>query len=133
MLRILFLFTFAGLVFATDSRVHAGRVPSQKVLSTRVHGVRIDLRVPYLTNGRSNLGVYHGVSPRIYSAPIVDYPFHPQAKPVFNLPFYGAIRSFSGYSDGASPRPPAPYHPWSTPVRIHIVTPTRILVVAPVR
>jgi hypothetical protein len=125
MLRILFLFTFAGLTFATDSRVHAGRVPSQKVLATRVHGVRVDLRVPYLTNGYSNLGVYHGVAPRIYYAPIIDYPDHPQTKPVYNLPFYGAVRALSGYSDGATMRLPGTIMPWRTPLRIHMVTPIR--------
>src|SRR5438477_6854461 len=83
----------------------ADRVPSSKVQIEPQHGTKPDIRVPYTTNGNQNLGVANGVSPRIYSSPVVDDPRDPQARPVFNLPFYGAIQAFGGASNGAMSRP----------------------------
>src|SRR5581483_3790941 len=78
----------------------ADRVPSRKVQMQPSTGARTPIAVPYTTNGTSNLGVYQGVSPRIYSSPIVDDKRDPQAKPVYNLPFYGAVQSFGDRSNG---------------------------------
>jgi len=82
----------------------AERVPSSKVQTEPQHGARPDIRVPYTTNGNQNLGVANGVSPRIYSSPVVDDPVNPNVRPVFNLPFYGGVMSFGGASNGAMPR-----------------------------
>jgi hypothetical protein len=46
----------------------------------------------------------NGVAPRIYSSPTVDDPKNPQAKPVYNLPFYGAVQGYGDASNGAKPR-----------------------------
>ena len=56
------------------------------------------------TNGFSNLGVYQGVAVQIYTTPIVDAPRNPGARPVYNLPFYGASQAF-GWSEGVVSRP----------------------------
>ncbi len=93
----------------TTSGARADRVPSTRVPSPPpATGTRPDIFVPYTTNGYSTLGVWNYVGPRIYNAPIVDDPFNPQARPVFNLPFYGALRSFGDFSDGAVDRYPGP-------------------------
>jgi hypothetical protein len=83
----------------------AERVPSSKVQIEPQHGTKPDIRVPYTTNGNQNLGVAQGVAPRIYSSPVVNDALNPQARPVFNLVFYGAIQSYGGASNGAMPRP----------------------------
>jgi hypothetical protein len=44
------------------------------------------------------------VAPRIYSSPIVDDPRNPQARPVYNLIFYGGQQAFGDRSNGAAPR-----------------------------
>jgi len=44
------------------------------------------------------------VAPLIYKSPSVDDPKNPQAKPVFNLIFYGAKQGFGDKSNGAAPR-----------------------------
>ena len=44
------------------------------------------------------------VAPRIYSSPIVDDPANPQARPVYNLIFYGGRQAFGDRSNGAVPR-----------------------------
>jgi hypothetical protein len=148
-----------GLVLLIAAGASADRVPSKKAPSTRCPGVRGDITVPYTTNGYSTLGVYHGVSPYIYSAPevyesySVNLPaaytrvdwqphynpyygstlfgtqsrwtgefyvpyttgfyapaYYTGARPVFNLPFYGATLGFSSRSTGAVYRPsPLPY------------------------
>ena len=56
------------------------------------------------TNGFGNLGVYQGIAVRIYATPVVDEPRNPQARPVYNLPFYGASQAF-GSSNGVDSRP----------------------------
>jgi hypothetical protein len=82
----------------------ADRVPSFKVEVQPQHGTRPDIRVPYLTDGNSNLIVGQRVEPRVYSSPIVDDPANPQARPVYNLQFYGARMHFGGYENGAADR-----------------------------
>ena len=67
-------------------------------------GTRVDITVPYTTSGNSTF-MNGAVAPRIYSSPIVDDPSNPQARPVFNLPFYGGKQSFGDRSNGAKPRP----------------------------
>jgi hypothetical protein len=82
----------------------AERVPSTKTALPPVPGARVDITVPYLTNGFSNVGF--PVAPRIYKSPIVDDTRNPGTKPVFNLIFYGSVMSFGDQSNGATPRPP---------------------------
>jgi hypothetical protein len=95
----------------TAAAARADRVPSQRVPTYPALGTRPDVAVYYTTNGISTLGVYQGVAPRIYASPIVDDPTNPQAKPVFNLVFWGAVQSFGDRSNGATPRPPGPPFP----------------------
>jgi hypothetical protein len=68
--------------------------------------VRPDLTVPYTTNGRSTLGVYNGVAPRVYSSSSMTDPTFPGVRSVHNLPYYGAVQGFGTLSNGANPRPP---------------------------
>jgi hypothetical protein len=89
---------------------NADRVPSRKAVAPTVSTAKTDIAVPYTTNGNSTLGVYQGVSPRIYSSPNVEDKSNPDVKPVYNLPFWGAIMSFGSKSNGATPRPtPGPF------------------------
>jgi hypothetical protein len=92
----------AVLVTAVGS-AQAGRVPSTRTSGFKSTGARQDISVPYLTTGRSAFGAYR-VAPKIYSSPTVNDPQHPQAKPVFNLIFYGSQQSFGGKSNGATPK-----------------------------
>ncbi len=62
------------------------------------------IAVPVTTNGYGNLGVYQGIAVRIYVTPVVDAPINPGARPVYNLPFYGASQAF-GSSNGVVTRP----------------------------
>jgi hypothetical protein len=104
----------AGLALGAAGPARADRVPSSKTVVTPNPGSRVDITVPYLTNGNTTLGVWNGVAPRVYSSPIVDDPKNPQAKPVFNLIFYGSSQAFGDKSNGATPRPPnvlRPPHP----------------------
>ncbi len=93
-----------ALVLAVAPTARAERIPSHKVEVQPIHGARPDIRVPYLTNGYSNLGVWQGVAPRIYATPIVDDPTYPQVRPVYNLQFYGAVQSFGAGNNGAVDR-----------------------------
>jgi hypothetical protein len=61
--------------------------------------------VPYLTTGSTAIMSTY-VAPRIYASPIVDSPRYPEAKPVFNLIFYGSRQAFGDRSNGATPRTP---------------------------
>ena len=94
-----------GLLALTADAVRADRVPSQKTVVPRDPGTRGDITVPYLTNGYTALGVYQGVAPRIYASPVVNDPNAPQARPVFNLIFYGATQAFGDKNEGAVSRP----------------------------
>ena len=94
-----------ALMLWTAGAVRADRVPSHKTVIPADPGTRGDITVPYMTNGLTTLGVYQGVAPRIYASPILGDPNNPQARPVFNLPFYGATRSIGDQNDGAVSRP----------------------------
>jgi hypothetical protein len=98
------------LLFAGDDAC-AGRVPSRKTVVPRMRLFQPTVRVPYLTNGYSALGVYQGVAPIIYATPIVNDPAHPQSRPVYNLPYYGARQAFGGGSEGAVDRRPQRLRP----------------------
>ena len=100
-----------GLMLLTAAAVRADRVPSYKTVVPRDPGVRGDITVPYLTNTGSALGVYQGVAPRIYATSIVNDPTQPQARPVYNLIFYGASQAFGGGNEGAVslPKPVVPH------------------------
>jgi hypothetical protein len=90
---------------------YADRIPSSKTVQPKQMGTRGDLTVPYTTNGTTTLGVYQGVSPRVYSAPNVEDQKNPDVKEVYNLPFWGAVQSFGDKANGATPRPPGPPFP----------------------
>jgi hypothetical protein len=92
----------ATLILASGS-ANAGRTPSTRNFGQKSTGSRTDITVPYLTTGKTAFGAYY-VAPRIYSSPIVDDPKNPQAKPVYNLPFYGGRQAFGDASNGATPR-----------------------------
>src|SRR5436305_12493473 len=89
-----------GLVLAEAGTATAGRTTMVRTSGQRNDGSRRDQSVPYLNNGSSGFGAY-SVAPRIYSSPIVDDPKNPQAKPVFNLQFYGSVESYGDKSNGA--------------------------------
>ncbi len=112
MSRWLAMMGLTALAFGlTASAANASRVPSSRVITAPNPGCRPDGRVPYLTNGYSTLGVYQGVAPAVYASPNVNVPGPVQIKPVFNLPFYGAIQAFGTWSDGATARPPVRLRP----------------------
>jgi hypothetical protein len=91
-----------GLILGRAS-IGVAREPSTRTNGQKSSGARPDITVPYLTTGNS--AFMHGyVQPKIYSSPIVDDPTNPQAKPVYNLIFYGATLAFGDKSEGATPR-----------------------------
>ncbi len=92
------------LMLLTAAAARAERVPSHKTEIPRDPGVLPVVAVPVTTNGFGNLGVYQGIAVRIYATPVVDEPRNPQARPVYNLPFYGASQAF-GSSNGVDSRP----------------------------
>jgi hypothetical protein len=89
---------------ALASPAPAERVATMRTEGTRSNGTRVDMTVPYLTSGNSTFMRGGAVAPRIYSSPIVDDPANPQARPVYNLPFYGGRQAFGDKSNGAVPR-----------------------------
>ena len=94
-----------ALALILSSSAQAERVTSRKVPGPPPStGTKPDITVPYTTNGNTTLGVYNKVEPKVYASPISDDPNYPQAKPVFNLIFYGAVQSFGDRSNGATPR-----------------------------
>jgi hypothetical protein len=95
----------------TAGGARAERVVSSRVITQPEHGARPDGRIPYLTNGFSTLGVYQGVYPRVFASENVAVPGSVQIKPVYNLPYYGAVMSFGTYSQGATTRPPVTLRP----------------------
>jgi hypothetical protein len=101
-----------GLLLVPAAAARADRVPSQKTEVPRDPGVRGDITVPYLTDGRSNLMVSGYVAPRVYASPCVNDPKNPGVRPVYNLPFYGGVQAFGSRSEGATPRayPVIPVH-----------------------
>ena len=103
--------TALALICLASAALRAGAASPSAVeclAHRRRRGVKPNIFVPYTTNGVSTLGIANGVAPRIYLSPSVDNPQDPQTKPVFNLPFYGAVQGFGDRSNGAVPRPPGP-------------------------
>jgi len=96
------LLALAVLAMASDP-ASAGRVPTTRTEGAKSSGSRVDITVPYLTTGNSTF-MSGAVAPRIYSSPIVSDPANPQARPVFNLIFYGSRQAFGDRSNGAVPR-----------------------------
>ncbi len=99
LLALLMMVAWMGVA----STASAARVPMTRAQGMRTPGTRGDITVPYLTNGTTAFGAY-SVAPIIYSSPIVDDPANPQARPVFNLIFYGGRQAFGDRSNGAAPK-----------------------------
>jgi hypothetical protein len=93
----------AGLLLLGNGVARAERTPTQRTSGQKSSGSRTDITVPYTTTGNSAF-MPGSVAPRIYASPTVDDPRNPQAKPVYNLPFYGAQQGFGDASEGAKPR-----------------------------
>jgi hypothetical protein len=89
-----------GLIAGLAGSASAGRTGPTRSEGMKSPGSRVDITVPYTTSGNSAF-MNGSVAPRIYSSPIVDDPANPQARPVFNLIFYGAKQSFGDRSNGA--------------------------------
>jgi hypothetical protein len=102
-IRGLALVLVAGAVLATTSAARAERTTTLRSSGQRNTGARSDITVPYLTSGRSAF-ISGSVAPRIYASPQVDDRANPQAKPVYNIIFYGAQQGFGDRSNGATPR-----------------------------
>lgn len=98
------LFALAAVLLAAGAAA-AERVPSTKAATTRHPGARGDITVPYLTNGGTTLGVYHGVEPLVYGKPALGNRDDAQVRPVFNLIFYGSRQNYNSSNPGAFPRP----------------------------
>lgn len=98
----------AGVFLVTSTLAQAQtqttRQNTQRTDGQKTPGVRGDITVPYLTTGNSAF-MGKSVAPKIYSSPIVDDPENPQAKPVYNLIFWGSVLAFGDKSEGATPRP----------------------------
>jgi hypothetical protein len=90
-----------GAVLGVAGLADAERVPSAKAITLPSTGARPDVTVPYTTNGRSTLGVYSGVSPRVADEPGLGENNDAQVRMVYNLPFYGAKQSFNAGFFGA--------------------------------
>jgi hypothetical protein len=82
----------------------AERIPSQRTVGQKSTGTRIDITVPYLTNGTN---AFRGSPwmPYIYSSQEVDVTTSMRGNQVFNLIFYGSRQSFGDRSNGAIVRP----------------------------
>ena len=93
----------AGMLFLGNGVARAERTPMTRTPGQHSTGARLDHSVPWLTTGNQAFGAY-SVAPRIYASPTVDDPRNPQAKPVYNIIFYGSVQSFGDASNGAEPR-----------------------------
>jgi hypothetical protein len=94
----------AGLLVLAAAPARAERVPMTRTSTQPCTGTRTDITVPYLTTGKSPFGAY-SVAVKIVATPTVDDPKNPQARPVYNLPFYGGSQSFGDGSNGAVSKP----------------------------
>ena len=92
-----------GVLFLGNGIARAERTPTMRTPGQYSTGARRDASVPFLTTGNQAF-MGNSVAPRIYASPTVDDPRNPQAKPVYNLPFYGSVQSFGDASNGAQPR-----------------------------
>jgi hypothetical protein len=99
------------MLLAEATLADAERVPSTRVVTLPATGVRTDVTVPYTTNGRSTLGVYDGVAPQVMARPGLGTQNDVQARPVYNLPFYGSALYFNSGFFGAIERPPNVLNP----------------------
>ena len=82
----------------------AERTHNQRTVGQKNTGTRVDITVPYLTNGTN---AFRGGPwmPYIYSSQEVDIPASMRRNQVFNLIFYGSRQSFGDRSNGAIVRP----------------------------
>jgi hypothetical protein len=79
------------------------RTPTMRTTGQRDPGVKGDHAVPYLTTGNS--AFFSGfVGPQIISCQNVIDPVSSNAKPVYNIIFYGAKQSFGDKFNGATSR-----------------------------
>src|SRR5262249_17446592 len=92
-----------GLLLLVGSLARAEHIPTMRTSGQKSSGARTDITVPYLTTGGSAF-MGNSVAPRVYGTPQVDNPDRPQVKPVYNLPFYGAVQSFVDYNNRAVQR-----------------------------
>jgi hypothetical protein len=100
----LFSLAALGTLILLVSTADAARVPSSKAITLpSIAPGRVDVTVPYTTNGRSTLGVYQGVSPYIYAYPALTDPINHGGVGVYNLPFYGGKQALSSNNPGATP------------------------------
>jgi hypothetical protein len=96
-----------GLLFLASGTARAERIVTQRTSGQKSSGARDDITVPYMTTGKT--AFMQGYSaPRIYSSPQVDDPNNPQARPVYNLIFYGSKQGFGDKSNGAATRASMP-------------------------
>ncbi len=93
-----------GVLFIGKGDARAERTATQRTSGQYSTGARRDTSVPYLTTGRSTFMSGSSVAPKVYASPTVDDPRNPQAKPVYNIIFYGSVQSFGDRSNGATPR-----------------------------
>ena len=105
------LLALASLL-ALAASTEGARVPSSKADRTNNFGARPDITVPYLTNGRSTLGVAQGVSVIIAPSPGLGGEKGDTQRPVFNLIFYGSWKSSSPDFDFATKRPANSLRPY---------------------
>src|SRR4051812_36347936 len=98
--------TALGMVLALSASAEAGRVPSSKAERDYNYGARTDITVPYLTNNRSTLGVWQGVSPIITPSPGPGGFHGDTERPVFTLIFSGPQKSSTPAFIFATQRPP---------------------------
>lgn len=110
MLRSLWLLPLLAACVLTSS-ASADRVPSRKTQIVPDPGARVDIFVPFLTNGRSTLGVSQGVAPIIVNQPGLGAANDNQLRPVYNLIYYGASKSPNSSFMGAMPREPNQLRP----------------------
>src|SRR5262249_42726719 len=92
-----------GLLLLAGSLARAEHTATPRTSGQKSSGARNDIAVPCLTTGGSAF-MGNSVAPRVYGTPQVDDPDRPQVKPVYNLPFYGAVQSFGDYNNGAVER-----------------------------
>lgn len=92
-----------GFAMSANSAL-ADRTSSVRTSGPKNTGTRSDITVPYTTSGKSAF-MSGSVAPKVLSSPVVNDPANPQAKPVYNIPFYGAKQSFGGASNGATSKP----------------------------
>src|SRR5262245_18177804 len=119
-----------GALLLVSGTARAEHTPTARTSGQRSSGSRSDITVPYVTTGNSafmpgyvqpklyasppvtSLGHVPGevpepnggVAPRMYASPQVIDPNNPQARPVYNLIFYGSVQGFGDRSNGAVPR-----------------------------